>query len=475
MRIKYENWFGVSKEGLSASQHTRDLVNLTQEGIANSFDSGATEVKVTVRAENDQFRLVIEDNGPGFSDIHTARELHRIDPTRTGDPSLSGRFGRGEKELVSVSTEAKIVSVGKTVEFRQDESCVISDNRRTAGTVLSAVMPWTREQADEVLNGLRRVQPREGITMLVNGSPVERRETVAECAANLPTIIQETPDSPIRKTRRNTNLQIFAPREKEGAWIYELGMPVQPIDGYYSVDVGQKIPLSPNRDTVPDSYLKRIYTAVLNATHNILPTDEFAEVWVRSGMESKDVSKSAVDSVIDKRYGGKLVFSSGDGSANADARDHGYRVLGSREISGAERDNLVRAGIEGSHKRFGAREMTDDMLIMPKGFVEPVEFADWVIAIARLIGLNATVSYINAPDAQMLAQCTVNSLAPVVTFNVGLLSADWFKERGRRQLSLVIHELAHAYGNGSRSHGLHWGNSCAEIGAILVEKGFTLE
>ena len=43
------------------------------------------------------------------------------------------------------------------------------------------------------------------------------------------------------------------------------------------MDVMQKVPMPPNRDTVAESYLRKIYTEVLNAMHDKMEREQFSE------------------------------------------------------------------------------------------------------------------------------------------------------------------------------------------------------
>lgn len=61
-------------------------------------------------------------------------------------------------------------------------------------------------------------------------------------------------------TRRKTRIDILEQADENSAWIYEMGIPIQATTLPYDVDVQQKVPMPPNRNTVPAAYLQDIMT-----------------------------------------------------------------------------------------------------------------------------------------------------------------------------------------------------------------------
>ena len=470
---EFDNWFTFSKEGFEILQQSRPKASVAKELVSNAFDAGAN-VKVSVKVVPDGVMLLVEDDGDGFSTVSHAWDVYAANYTRRGDPEVSGRFNLGEKELISLSRWAKITTVGTTVLFREDGKRVVTKNRRKRGTKVEVLMPWTREDATDVVEGLKLIIPRNGRKYRVNGELVETPTILVEWVASLRTVLQSAPNQPMRETTRKTVMEIFAPKEGESAMLCELGVPIQPIESLFSANVRQKVPLTPNRDTVRESYLKRIYTEILNATHELMPPEEFAETWVRTGIEDDRVSADAVHAVVKHRYGGadKVMFASNSRQANVDAMDEGKTLIHSRQLSAGERERLRDVGgIQSAYQVYG-HPVDVTAIVPPESIPRPEEFCKWVRELAAEVGLYPTIIFINDRGARMAACCTMNSENPMLTFNIARLYQSWFTGRGSKQVKLLIHELAHAYGNGDKVHGYTWGNSCAEIGAILVEKGY---
>ena len=95
-------------------------------------------------------------------------------------------------------------------------------------------------------------------------------------------------------------------------------------------------------------------------------------------------------------------------------------------------------------------------------------FADWVIRLAALASMNATVLFYHSPKSNTLADCTCHTANPVVRFNTAKYDPSWFTQRRADQLAIIIHELAHAHANTPMEHGPKWGHAAAEVGALIA-------
>ena len=96
-------------------------------------------------------------------------------------------------------------------------------------------------------------------------------------------------------------------------------------------------------------------------------------------------------------------------------------------------------------------------------------FGEWVVELGRAVGLEATVVFIHA-DSTGKADCTANTMRPVVRFNTRYFDDEWFTRRGDEQFEAIIHEFAHAVASSPMEHGPRWGEACVKVGALLVSK-----
>lgn len=468
--------FSVSAEGMRELHKSRTPESLVKELIQNAWDEETTVCKVTVRHRSRNRVLVsVEDDGEGFRNIDDAYTLMG-ETSKRADPEKRGRFNLGEKEVLSVAVYAVVQTVGWTVDFPPEGGREVSQNDRKSGTVVEAMMPWTKAEAERLVERLMLFRAPAGCKYTVNDIEVERREALKVHTATLSTLIQSAPGEPMRPTRRKTELHIASVSDPEGkGWIYEMGIPIQPIDLPYDVDVQQKVPMPPNRDTVSESYLQDVYAETLNCMHGEMEREEFGETWVRTAVEDSRISEDAVRATVERRYGRKAVLWSSDRNANAEAMDKGYQVIHPRTMSREERSNLrVLGGMESASARFGKTlgGEQDPHLKVVDVSDDPAKlaFAEWVNDLGGYVGVAVNPVFIHNPRSFALADCTSRSARPTMRFNLARLRDEFFEGRDREQLALVIHELGHALAEGEFSHGYSWGDSCASAGATIALK-----
>ena len=118
----------VSTQGMRELHAGRPPWSLAKELVQNSWDEAPAATVCTITVEpltkgrtEDRGRTVITvtDDGPGFRDIADAYTLMGPTPKRV-NPTKRGRFNVGEKEIISVASEATIETVGRTVVFPSD-------------------------------------------------------------------------------------------------------------------------------------------------------------------------------------------------------------------------------------------------------------------------------------------------------------------------------------------------------------------
>lgn len=457
--------FNVDTAGMRQLHQKRNPAQLVKELIQNSFDEDAGECSVNIMVELEGVRVIVEDDGPGFRDIRDAYTLMGDTPKRM-NPEARGRFNMGEKEVLSVARWARIETAGATVEFPETGGRTVRENSRRRGTRITAMMPWGNDEAVRLAEGLATFRPPEGIAFTVNGLEVPRAEPVRIHSAVLETVIQDEPGQPLRPTRRKTAIHIL-PQRGGVSRIFEMGIPIQEIESPFSVDIMQKVPMPPNRDTVSESYLNRVYTEVLNATHDILLEDDFGENWIRTAVEHRAIGEGAVKQVIRGRYGEKVVTWSSNQDANMKATDAGYEVVHPRSLGKEEIKNMRSlGGLQSANDVFGRKGADNPEVITPEEVQK--RFAEWVRGLGALAGKEVTPVFIRDEDSNEIASCTMNTDNPVMRLNTHHLDTEFFMGRGEEQLDLIIHELGHAEMDGKMSHGPKWGEACCRVAARIA-------
>jgi DNA topoisomerase VI subunit B len=111
------NWFEVDKAGLAKILARKGLESAVFELIQNAWDEdGVTTVKVSLESiGHGRARLRVEDDAPaGFSDLSHAFTLF-AESKKKANPEKRGRFNLGEKLVLAICSEAKIVTTSGLV------------------------------------------------------------------------------------------------------------------------------------------------------------------------------------------------------------------------------------------------------------------------------------------------------------------------------------------------------------------------
>ena len=206
--------------------------------------------------------------------------------------------------------------------------------------------------------------------------------------------------------------------------------------------------MPPNRDTVAESYLQRIYTETLNAMYNFLDQKALGENWVRVAMEHRMVTEEAVKRVMKGKYSEKVVTWSSNTDATMKATDAGYQVLHSRSLGKNELKNMRElGGLKSANEVFGKKQSDDPDVVEPEEIQK--KFALWVREIGLLAGKKVTPVFIRDKTSNQAANCTMNTENPTMRFNTHHLDTEFFKGRDAEQLDLIIHELGPSEMNGT--------------------------
>ncbi len=304
-------WFEVDREGLAEIVKRRGgLAWLIQELLANGWDEdGVTKVDVTIEpvANSPMVELTVIDDAPnGFQDLSHAWTLFAKSAKRS-DAEKRGRFNLGEKLVLAFCKEASITTTTGQVMF-DSRGRVNGREKRVSGSEFFGVVRMTRAEMDQALKDLKRLIPPPGIATTINGVLLDHRDPFATWEEVLWTELPDEETGALSRRCRHAEVRVFRPREGETPMLYELGIPVVPLDGDpLHVDVRQKVPLNLERDGVTPSYLRDIRATVLAHTHKLLDDEALRGAWATDAMASYHMPKEALDTALTARFGDKRV------------------------------------------------------------------------------------------------------------------------------------------------------------------------
>jgi hypothetical protein len=291
----------------------------------------------------------------------------------------------------------------------------------------------------------------DGVRLTINTVPVVQRDTYKSFRAVLDSPIR-VPSGSLRIRARETEVRLYIPQDSTGkpqvAYLYELGIPVQPLERPYHVNIMQKIPLAQERDMVSDKFLRGIYAEVLNAVVDELAPEHSSDTWVRIAVSDPRCRDETVVKVREKRFGEKAVLWSSDTEANEKALAEGYQIIHPKTLSEEERSRFEQLGLKHSTDIFGRTPA-------PANYVKPnddmMRVAEYAMALAKeLIAKDISVSFFKQSHNPSAAEYGCGALS----FNISRLGYAWFRQGKTPEVTgLIVHELAHEANDPDYAHG----------------------
>jgi hypothetical protein len=444
------SWFEVDKDGLRQLQEGKDKSYIPRELLQNAWDEkGVTGVGLTIEPVPGKVaaRVRAADDAPeGFYDLTHAWTLFKKTRKRK-DPTKRGRFNFGEKEVLAVARWAHLVTTKGTVRFMENGERRRGRTTTQKGSVFTAEIPMTRAEIADAIKATKTFIPPSGIRTTINGEELVAPEQIANIAANLPTEFENT-EGQYRQTRRNTTIRVYKPRPGEKPMIYEMGLPIIELEGgdIYHYDIQQRVPMTSDRDNVRPSFLQDVRAEVLNMVGvEELSREEVSERWVTEALEDDRIDPQAVQAVVTKRFGEKVVtMDPSDHRANETAIAEGYTIVPGGSLTGAAWKHVKEAAaIPASSSLFGSIGVEAVPIQKKKWTPQMKRVGRLVERMVSILGQPAAAYEFvrsKAHDGATWDGCTIS-------FNVTRLGRRWFSvDNTDQQVRLIVHELAHRYG-----------------------------
>lgn len=470
--------FEVDKAGLAQLLERKGKARVILELLQNAFDEkGVTEVRVRLEREFGSQHVVVtvEDDAPeGFQNLAHAYTLF-MSSNKKADPEQRGRFNLGEKLVIALCRRASILTTTGCISW-DEEGRHTRYGKTSKGSVFVGEIRMTALELNEMAALLRTIIVPAGIELLLNGVSLPSQEADGYIRDSLPTEAADG-EGVLRRLIRTTTVDFYIVRDGGEPTLYEMGIPVCPSGCPWHINVQQKIPLTLDREAVPDSFLVRVRGLALTAMSALLTPAQAREAWAAEVLPK--TSPQGVRAVLEARYGEKRVIADpSDPEGTKMAVAAGYAVIQPGSFSKEEWTAIRDAGAA-----LPAGQVTPS----PKPFHpdgEPLKFidkADWTLAqlyraqgIQRLahavLGINSLpVRLVHDPDWGFTATFGGSGLI----LNTAALTSNWFELQlwDAEVSSLLIHEFAHHRCSDHLSKEFH--EACCAIGADLVSIAIT--
>ena len=481
--------FEVSRPGLAQLLERRGddwpafvvyelLQNALDADHASSIDVEVHPVPGIARIE-----VVVRDDSPdGFRDLTHAYTLF-APSEKKANAELRGRFNLGEKLVIAVAREMEIVSTRGGVRFDEDGRHDLR-RRRTAGSEVRVLLSLPHDRATVLVDAARSILIPSSVALTLNGEVLPHCAPVSHFTASLATVVADS-EGVLRPTKRIARVEVFEPDPDLGPYLYELGIPVVPLDGdRYSYNVLQKVPVDLERCSVPPGYLRTLRVSAANALLEAIDAEQANRAWVRDALGDERASDDLVRTAIRGRFGEKVVVADPkDHESVQTAASHGYTVVRGGQLSAAEWENVRRVeAIPSSHALFPT-SIVDPSLVeeypgeetWSPGTRVIVAYSHLLAAALAEAGIfhgKVRVEVVSCPGADNRADFLEGHLR----FNVGRpnlmavldLIVPGVTALPDEAVALVLHELAHQDG-GHLDHDYH--KFLTAAGAVMRRLG----
>lgn len=468
------NWFEVDKQGLAKLLEQRGKSFAILELLQNAWDQNVTRVDVRItRVPSSPFVAVsVEDDDPeGFKDLSHAFTLF-AESTKKADPEKRGRFNLGEKLVLAVCSKAAISSTTGTVEFDDDGRHVRRGHRRAVGSLFTGLMRMTNDEMLDAIDQLERCIP--AVATFINDVPLLLRGPLATWSDRLTTEVADA-EGYLRRVSRQAPVVAYAVLDGETGTLYEMGIPVVETGDAFHVNIGQKVPLTLDRQNVPPSFLSAVRVGMLRETVGLLTTKEQATApWVREAASHPEVGQVAIGRVLDLRFGERRVaYDPSDVEANKQAVMEGYTVVTGGSLSAGEWESARTYGavppagqVTPSPKPFSADGSPLRTIAEADQTEAMRRFVAWVKHVAPFV-IDAAVDVRLANDRGWgFAGCFGGGQLTVNVAKYGGVSGFFADGPTPQLVELIIHEFAHHYEKDHLSREFY--EACCTVGARLA-------
>ena len=339
-------WLAVSTEGFSEQQRGRPLEHLVKELVQNAMDSVGDSGRIDLdirRISPRQAVICCIDDSLGAEDLS---RLNGAAVTGQNDAvTRRGRIGCRFNELPSIVTHAIVRSHGQDLLFvtgddgsqRVTYRCGLERRRG-----FKVAMHIEHDEAGKDLGShFRSVLPPASVVLTVNGVPVPARPVHKTVNARLPTerFAKGRWEKPVLATR----VHLVAIADGERAMIYEMGVPVYSAEWSeaFHVNVGQRVPMNPNRDGLRSGYPVHLHKACLPALLPEMTPERARAFWV--GVAAQSAADGVQKAVVAKAFGTRVVQAvpvTRKFDHNAEAERLGYAVVHSASLTSGFRQLL---------------------------------------------------------------------------------------------------------------------------------------
>jgi len=391
-----------------------------------------------------------------------------------------------------------VASGSQRLEFLQENGeRVCRQSRRLlpfGGTKVKMSMPWAAEVCDQLDDYFKRFLVPYRLDLEVNGSVIAARPIAHEITASLTTEIYDTTTQSWKKPSRKTTVQLVHAGPDETPTIYEMGIPVAPVEWTmaFHCDVQQRVPMNPNRDAVQSGYPLKLHTACLPTLLDSMQPETIKEDWV--GTAGRKCEEAVQRKIIDQAFGTNIARSvpkMGERQFDEDARELGVVIVNTAQTSGGFRE-MLKAYVPSAMQVVRQDEIEKAGQAYSTGFLPTQELPsgderlNWINQRGGQDHVRVCLSFGVWFCQQLVYSCATRQAR--VTGKVALSSTSmkkfaahwssdnvltlsleeksfWIEPLGAESLAILIHEAAHAM---NQHHGFDFRKEVERLAGVAA-------
>jgi hypothetical protein len=475
-------WFDIDHDGLRKNS---SLPKVVLEMAQNALDTNATVITINLgpTGTRGSGRLTVVDNDPvGYERLSDCYTLY-APSTKAGDDSKRGIFNLGEKEFVAFCTDGTVTSTTGRVTFLADHTRKVSKSPRTrtqSGSIHDFTLKMTRDDQAAMIARLREIILDGTQDVIVNGEHLPVRPVLMETTAVLPLWVRSDDDVySLVERKRVVRITLHEPAAG-GPTLHVHGLPVQPIDCTYSVNVHGRLKVDTARDQIRPAVLAQVLAEVANtlAEHDKLTEADID--WAGDTL-GKHSTVEATRAIMETRFGPDFMVAGPDKVANAEAAAVGRTPVYGGSLKSDQWAAIKRA--QADDPGFAPTTTSAFGVTVDGSLSNPISPADWTPRATEVVHWCQRIFPVLFPGCRLEVTIAGGDRAPNciaamghnghvgdLTFNQGQTGWDWFDDT-EEVLDTIIHEFAHFQAGTDARHGIEWGNACSQLGARIALNG----
>lgn len=232
-------WVEVNLPGLRQILVQKGVDRVLLEAVTNALDTDGFEVSIEIQSLGERrYRFVVTDDDPnGFADLRDSYMLFARSKRR-GEHLKSGRFGAGEKELLSVcfeNGEVALISTKGCIRWDAEGRHEDSSTKTSVGTVLEATFVARKKDIAGFVKLMRQLIVREGrrVSFVYDGEQIDipSRRPLFSFEEPLPSVMEDEQTGSLRHCTKRCVVAAYEVLEGEKPYLFELGIPVVRASG----------------------------------------------------------------------------------------------------------------------------------------------------------------------------------------------------------------------------------------------------